>query len=275
MSAMDVKRLREQTGAGFMDCKKALEAGEGDLEKALTWLKEKGIAKAASKSDRKTSEGIIAPAIANDQSRGVLVAINCETDFVAKNQDFLAFADALSQLALAEKITDLDALMQAEMPDGQTVEAARSALVAKVGENCQISRVEALEVVPGGMVAHYQHGARIGVLVALSQPNESLGRDLAMHVAASRPMAVNADAMPKALIDKERAVFVAQAEQTGKPKDIQDRMVEGKVKKFLVEQTLEGQAFVKDPETTVKALLDQHQVVVTGFIAMRVGEEAQ
>jgi elongation factor Ts len=271
MSALDVKQLRMKTGAGFMDCKKALEASSGDIEQAMTWLKEKGIAKAASKSGRATGEGIIVVALSDNQSHGVLVEVNCETDFVAKNEDFLSFTKAVGALAIASKVTTLDALLSSQMEDGHSVEEGRQALVAKIGENCQIRRMAALSAPQGGMIGHYQHGVHIGVLVALSQPNASLGRDLAMHIAANRPMAVNADAVPKAIIDKERAIFIAQAEETGKPKDIQDRMVEGKVKKFLVEQTLEGQAFVKDPDTIVKALLDQHQVVVTDFVAYYVG----
>jgi len=272
ITAALVKQLRERTGAGMMECKKALVETGGDLEAAVELMRKAGLAKADKKASRVAAEGRVVPALSADRRRGVLVEVNCETDFVARGEDFVAFAEAVAQtaLSLAEGGgLSVEALLAAPVEGASSVDERRRALVAQVGENVAVRRAAALEA---PLVAAYSHGGRIGVLVGLEGGDEALGKDIAMHVAASRPVAVSAEDVPAEVLAKEREIFEAQARASGKPEEIVARMVEGRLKKFLKEVTLLGQPFVKDPERTVEQLIQERGARVTGFLRLEVGE---
>jgi elongation factor Ts len=273
ISAATVKELRERTGAGMMECKKALVESDGDIEAAIEAMRKSGQAKAAKKSGRIAAEGAVMIAIGDDAKHGVMVEINSETDFVAKDENFSAFAAAVARTALESGAADAQALAQTPLAggDGGTVDAAREALIAKVGENIQVRRLVRFDGVDGALYS-YRHGLRIGVLVELAGGDETLGRDLAMHIAASSPLCVSADEVPAETLDKEREIFRAQALESGKPANIVDKMIVGRVNKFLEEVTLLGQAFVKDPDTTVEKLLKQAGARVCRFARVEVGE---
>jgi elongation factor Ts len=273
ITAAMVKELRERTGAGMMDCKKALVEASGDIEAAIEAMRKSGQAKAAKKAGRIAAEGVVMIEIAPGAQQGVLVEINCETDFVAKDDNFASFAAAVARTALAPEASD--AAVLAEMPlagdSGITVNGAREALIAKIGENVQVRRLVRFDGVEGNLYS-YRHGQRIGVIVELIGGDETLGRDLAMHIAASNPLCVSADQVPEETLEKEREIFRAQALDTGKPANIVEKMIEGRVRKFLEEVTLVGQAFVKDPDTTVEKLLKQAGAEVRRFARIEVGE---
>jgi len=273
ISAAMVKELRERTGAGMMECKKALVESDGDVEAAIEAMRKSGQAKAARKSGRIAAEGAVMIAIAEGAKRGVLVEINCETDFVAKDENFSSFAAAVAQTALSSSAADAAAL--ADLPlagDGPlSVNAAREALIAKVGENIQVRRVVRFDDAEGVLYS-YRHGVRIGVVVELVGGNETLGRDIAMHIAASNPLCVSADQVPSETLEKEREIFRAQALESGKPENIVEKMIGGRVRKFLEEVTLLGQPFVKDPDTSVEKLLSQAGAQVRRFARVEVGE---
>ncbi len=272
ITAALVKQLRERTGAGMMECKKALVETGGDLEAAVEVLRKAGLAKADKKATRVAAEGRVVPALAGDRRRGVLVEVNCETDFVARGEAFGAFAEAVARAALARAEgggLSVEALLTAPVEGAASVDERRRALVAQVGENVAVRRAVALEA---PLVAAYSHGGRIGVLVGLEGGDEALGKDIAMHVAASRPVAVSAEDVPAELLAKEREIIEAQARASGKPEEIVARMVEGRLRKFLQEITLLGQPFVKDPERTVEQLLKERSARVTGFLRLEVGE---
>lgn len=273
ITAAMVKELRERTGAGMMECKKALVEADGDIEAAIEAMRKSGQAKAAKKSGRIAAEGVVMIEIAPGAKQGVLVEINCETDFVAKDDNFGTFAAAVARTALASDATD--AAVLAEMPlagdPATTVNGAREALIAKIGENVQVRRLVRFDDAQGTLYS-YRHGVRIGVVVDLVGGNETLGRDIAMHIAASNPLCVSADQVPAETLEKEREIFRAQALDSGKPANIVDKMIEGRVRKFLEEVTLLGQAFVKDPETTVEKLLKQAGAEVRRFARIEVGE---
>lgn len=273
ISAALVKDLRERTGAGMMECKKALVEANGDIEAAIEAMRKSGQAKAAKKSGRTAAEGVVMIKIADDAKRGVMVEINCETDFVAKDANFQAFAEAVAETALAGSAQDAEAL-SAETLAGdaaQTVESARAGLVSKIGENVQVRRVLRFDDVEGALCS-YRHGVKIGVVVELVGGSEELGRDIAMHVAASSPMCVSADQVPADALTKEREIFKAQALESGKPEAIMDKIVEGRVRKYLEEITLLGQPFVKDPDQSVEKLLKQAGAQVKRFVRVEVGE---
>jgi elongation factor Ts len=273
ITAAMVKELRERTGAGMMECKKALVEADGDIEAAIEAMRKSGQAKAAKKSGRIAAEGMVMIEIAPGAKQGVLVEINCETDFVAKDENFGAFAAAVARTALAPEAKD--AAILAEMPlagdPATTVNAAREALIAKIGENVQVRRLVRFDDAQGSLYS-YRHGVRIGVVVELVGGDETLGRDIAMHIAASNPLCVSADQVPAETLEKEREIFRAQALDSGKPANIVDKMIEGRVRKFLEEVTLLGQAFVKDPEMTVEKLLKQAGAEVRRFARIEVGE---
>jgi elongation factor Ts len=268
-----VKELRERTGAGMMECKKALVEAEGDIEAAIEAMRKSGQAKAAKKSGRIAAEGVVMIELAQDAKQGVLVEINCETDFVAKDENFGAFAQAVAKTALSPEA--VDAAVLAEMPlagdPASTVNAAREALIAKIGENIQVRRVVRFDDVQGSLYS-YRHGVRIGVVVEMLGGDETLGRDIAMHIAASSPICVGADQVPAETLEKEREIFRAQALESGKPPEIVEKMIGGRVRKFLEEVTLLGQAFVKDQDTTVEKLLKQAGAEVRRFARVEVGE---
>ncbi|QEP44278.1 elongation factor Ts [Ectothiorhodospiraceae bacterium BW-2] len=271
ITAAQVKDLRERTGAGMMECKKALTETGGDIEAAIEHMRKSGLAKADKKAGRTAAEGVILVCSSDDNHTAVMVEVNCETDFVTKGDDFQTFANSVAKLALAEKCATIEALLAAKMADGQSVAEATKALIAKIGENMQVRRVVLLEN-RDGHVAHYLHGSRIGVMVAMTGGDNELARDIAMHIAASRPEAISADDIDSALIEKEKEIFSAQAAESGKPADIIEKMVSGRIQKFLKEVTLLGQPFVKDPDQSVEKLLKSRGATVTSFSRLEVGE---
>ncbi len=267
ITASLVKELRERTGAGMMECKKALVETDGDLDGAQELLRKKGQAKAEKKAGRIAAEGRIELAGGGDHA--VLVEVNCETDFVAKDENFLAFARQAAELALQTGTDDVNALM-GQAADGGTLEDARLALVAKIGENINVRRLSGVR--PSGSIGSYLHGTRIGVIVDVEGGDEALHKDLAMHIAATNPRCVSADDLPSAEVDKERAILSDQAAQEGKPPEIVAKMVEGRLRKYLNEITLLGQPFVKDPDVTIGQLLDREGARVHAFLRLEVGE---
>ncbi|WJW76575.1 translation elongation factor Ts [Thiohalobacter sp. IOR34] len=272
ISAAQVKELRERTGSGMMECKKALVEADGDMEAAIEALRKSGLAKADKKAGRVAAEGLIVIEISADGKEAALVEVNSETDFVAKKDEFQDFARQVAKRVLASKPESIEALLEMPLRDGEdtTVDMARKELVAKLGENIGVRRFELVQT--DGTLGYYLHGSRIGVLVELEGGDEALARDIAMHVAASRPLSVSADDMPQEVLDKEREIIVAQAQESGKPENIIEKMVEGRIRKFLAEVTLLGQPFVKDPDTTVGKLLDKSGAKVRSFRRMELGE---
>jgi elongation factor Ts len=269
ISAALVKELRERTGAGMMECKKALTENNGDIDAAIEAMRIAGQAKAAKKAGRIAAEGVIA--VAQEGARAAMVEVNCETDFVSKGDEFQAFANAVAAAALMHTPADLDALMNVTLGDGRTVEKQRQDLIAKLGENMSVRRF-ALIKGDGGTLGVYQHGVRIGVLVDMQGGNSDLAKDVAMHIAASRPVCVNSSEVPQELLDKEREIYTAQAQESGKPANIIEKMVDGRIKKYLAEITLLGQQFVKDPEQSVEKLLAKAGASVLSFQRFEVGE---
>ena len=267
ITAALVKELRERTSAGMMECKKALTETQGDIEAAIELMRKSGQAKADKKAGRVAAEGRIEIAI--DGPTAVIAEVNSETDFVAKDPSFQAFAAECAAAALDSGVTDVASLMEFER-DGQTLETRRAALIAKIGENIQMRRFERVHT--DGVLGAYLHGSRIGVLVSLSGGDESLAKDIAMHIAASRPICVDADQVPADTVEKEREIFRAQAQESGKPAEIVEKMIEGRIRKFLAEVTLVGQPFVKNPDQTVGQLLKEKGATVTGFVRYEVGE---
>ncbi len=265
-----VKTLRERTGAAMMKCKRALEATAGDIDAAVEKMRMDGQAKADKKATRIAAEGVVA--VAENAAAAVMVEVNCETDFVAKEDSFTAFADTAAQLALAHQPADVDALL-ALADGGESLDVRRRNLVAKLGENISLRRFERVNSAGGGQ-AHYLHGGRIGVITSLSAGDADLARDLAMHVAASKPLYVNADAVPADVVEAERKIIEGQiAEQAAnKPPEIVTKMVDGKLRKFLAEVTLTGQPFIKDPDQTVEKLLKSKSATVAHFVRFEVGE---
>ena len=262
-----VKELRERTGAGMMDCKKALVESDGDLEAAAELLRKAGQAKADKKSARVAAEGQVV--IRSDAGAHVVVEVNSETDFVANDENFREFAETVAETALRSKPADVESLMGTQA-NGQSVEQARQALITKVGENIAVRRFEILE--SGSPVGTYSHMGRIGVVVEMDNGDAALARDIAMHIAATAPQCVSRDDIPAEQIDKEREILSAQALQEGKPANIVEKMVEGRLRKFFDEITLVGQPFVKNPDQKVGDLLKQHGAGVRRFIRYAVGE---
>ena len=262
-----VKTLREKTDAPMMECKKALTEAGGDLAKAEELLRVKLGNKASKAASRVTAEGIVSVVI--EGNVGVLVEINCETDFVAKNDDFLAFAKNVAQTIARQNPSSVDALLGLPL-DGKSIDEVRTALVGKIGENLSIRRFERFET--GAKLASYIHGSRIGVLVEFDAADEQVGKDVAMHIAASKPITVSKDDVPAEKIEAERKVFTAQAAESGKPADIVAKMVDGRVAKYLAEVTLLGQPFVKNPDETVEKMLKAKSASVKRFALYVVGE---
>ena len=251
ITASMVKELRERTGAGMMECKKALVEADGDLDAAAEILRKSGQAKADKKASRVAADGRIV--IAQEGAKSVIVEVNSETDFVAKDENFVAFAEAVAALALSSGSNDVEAISGEKLADGRTVEEARTELIQKVGENIGVRRIEL--VAADGVVASYSHGARIGVVVALDGGDENLAHDIAMHVAAMNPQYISEADVPADTLERERRILTEQAQDSGKPAEIIEKMVIGRVNKFLKEITLLGQPFVKDDSLTVGKLL--------------------
>ena len=269
VTAAMVKELRERTGAGMMECKKALVETDGDMEAAIEHLRKSGLAQADKKAGRVAAEGKIALAVSDDGKQAVMVEINCETDFVARDENFVSFADAVAANALSENPADLEALLNTSIGT-ETIEHARQALVTKIGENVQVRRF--VGVSTEGTIGAYVHGGKIGVLVETTGGDEALARDLAMHVAALNPEYVSADDVPAEMIAREKDILIAQAESSGKPAEIIEKMVSGRLRKHLSGITLLGQPFVKDGDLTVGKLLDQQNASVNLFERLAVGE---
>jgi elongation factor Ts len=270
ISAALVMQLRERTGAGMMECKKFLIATNGDIEQAVTEMRKAGQAKADKKADRVAAEGVIVIARSADGSKAVMLEINSETDFVARDENFTSFANQTAETALKQQAPDVNVLSNVEIQSGKTVEQARQELVAKIGENIKLRRL--IQKQCDGVIGHYLHGTKIGVLVALKNGDEGLAKDIAMHIAASRPIVVSRDQVPADAIANEREIFTAQARESGKPQEIIDKMIEGRISKFIDEVSLLGQPFVKDPNKKIGQLLKEKNADVISFTRFEVGE---
>ncbi|MEM9243199.1 MAG: translation elongation factor Ts [Pseudomonadota bacterium] len=269
VTASLIKELRERTGAGMMDCRKALEANNGNIEAAIEEMRKSGQAKAAKKAGRVAAEGILA--IKSRGNQTVMVEVNCETDFVAREDSFKQFADAVAESALKQKSDTVEQLQNADFGDHKTVDQARTTLIAKIGENIQLRRIKYIET--ENNLGRYVHGAgRIAALVEIEGGDGELAKNIAMHITAMNPQAINADDVPAALLDKEKEIFSAQAQQSGKPAEIIEKMVAGRLKKFINEISLEGQSFIREPDKTVGQLLKEQQATVKQFFRFEVGE---
>jgi elongation factor Ts len=263
-----VKELRERTGAGMMECKKALVETDGDIDGAIEHLRKSGQAKADKKASRVAAEGLVV--VKANGSKAVVVEVNSETDFVAKDENFLAFVDAVADAALASGQADIDAFASDSLADGRSVDGARTELVTKVGENITVRRIA--QISGSGPIAHYTHGARIAAVVSLEGGDAELARDIAMHVAATNPSCIDESGVPAATLENERRILTEQAQDSGKPEEIIEKMVNGRVAKFLKEITLLGQPFVKDPDISVAKLLKDAGATVATFARYEVGE---
>ena len=271
ISAALVMKLRERTGSGMMECKKFLVAADGDIELAITEMRKAGQAKADKKADRIAAEGVIVVARKADGKAAVMLEINSETDFVARDSSFTTFADNTVNTALTSGVKDVAELAQKVIEaSNETVEHARQQLVVKIGENIQLRRMVRMEC--EGVIGAYLHGSRIGVMVALKGGDEQLAKDIAMHIAASRPIVISRDEVSADLVSKEREIFMAQASESGKPQEIIEKMIEGRMNKFVDEVSLLGQPYVKNPDQKVSQLLKQHNAEVLSFVRFEVGE---
>lgn len=268
-----VKELRERTGAGMMECKKALVETSGDIEIAIEQMRIAGLAKADKKSGRVAADGTIAICIADDGKSASMLEVNCETDFVSKGDDFCSFAGAIAAKVLTDNPVDVDSLLELPLTDSDdsAINVARQELVTKIGENIQVRRF-VRESSENGVFDSYSHGARIGVIVCVEGGDAALAKDIAMHVAASRPECISENDVPEQSLEKEKAILIAEAKESGKPDNIIEKMVEGRIKNYLAEITLIGQAFVKDPDVTVGQLLASAGAMVTFFKRFEVGE---
>jgi elongation factor Ts len=271
ITAAMVKELRERTGSGMMECKKALQETDGDIDAAIENMRKAGLAKADKKAGRVAAEGRIAINISEDGESAVIVEVNCETDFVSGGEDFMTFVNEIAETALANKPDSIDALLELSADGAQTVEEKRKSMVSKIGENIQVRRFHIMNATAGSF-GSYLHGTRIGVLLEMENGNEDLIKDIAMHIAASKPTCVTEDQVPAEMLEKEREILIAQAQDSGKPQDIIEKMVDGRIRKYLAEITLVGQPFVKDPDKTVGALLKDEGADVKGFVRYEVGE---
>ncbi len=266
MSAQLVKELRERTGLGLLECKKALKEADNDIEVAIEALRKSSGMKAAKKAGRIAADGVVTTRIAEDGSYGVLVEVNSETDFVARDENFLGFVATVADTLYQQRSAELDAITSGD------IEEARQALVQKIGENIGVRRAS-LVTADSGVVGSYVHGNnRIAVLVELRGGDQDLARDVAMHVAAVNPQVVSPGDMPEALLDKEREIFTAQAQESGKPPEIIEKMIGGRIKKYLAENSLTEQAFVKDPDVTVGKLVAGAGAEIASFARFEVGE---
>lgn len=271
ISATMVKELRERTGSGMMECKKALVETHGDMELAIENMRKAGLAKADKKSGRIAAEGIIGVKVSDDGKTVVMVDVNCETDFVAKADDFVKFVNGITTALLTTQVANEDELSAMQLADGQAVEEIRRNLIAKLGENITVRRFQKYHTATGG-TACYLHGSKIGVIVELTAANPELGKDIAMHVAASKPICVSEDQVSAETIEKEKEIFRAQAAESGKPADIIEKMVAGRISKFFAEITLLGQPFIKDDKLTVGKLVAAKANSVVAFTRFEVGE---
>lgn len=273
ITAAMVKELRERTGAGMMDCKRMLTETDGDMEAAIDLMRKSGAAKADKKAGRIAAEGRVIIVLSDDKKEAAVVEVNCETDFVAKDDNFVNFAEAVAAQTLADKPADVAALSELPLDSGESIGETRNNLIAKIGENIQVRRFELMTATDADAeINFYQHGERIGVAVVLKGGDEALGKDIAMHIAASRPICVSEAQVPAEVLEKEKEIFIAQAQDSGKPMSIIEKMVEGRMRKYLAEVTLLGQPFVKDSDQTVAQLLKSAGAEVVSFLRYEVGE---
>ncbi len=268
ISASMVKELRERTGAGMMECKKALVEADGDIDAAAEILRKSGQAKADKKAGRVAADGRVV--IVSDGTSASILEVNSETDFVAKDENFVKFAESVAAAAASAGANDIADLDGVTLADGNSIEAARTELVTKVGENITVRRLARIE--NQGPIGHYTHGAKIGAIVALEGGDEALAKDIAMHVAATNPTCIDEAGVPADVLETERRILTEQAQDSGKPAEIIEKMIGGRIAKFLKEITLVGQPFVKDPDVTVGKLLAGAGASVVGFIRFEVGE---
>ena len=271
ITAAMVKELRERTGSGMMECKKALQEVDGDIDAAIENMRKSGLAKADKKAGRIAAEGRIAINISDDGKTAVISEVNCETDFVSGGDDFLGFANQVAAVALENRPESIEALVELAIDGSQSIEEKRKEMVSKIGENIQVRRFEIMSL-EAGAFGSYLHGTRIGVFLGMENGNDELIKDVAMHIAASKPSCVTEDQVPADVLAKEREILIAQAQDSGKPQDIIEKMVDGRIRKYLAEITLVGQPFVKDPDKTVGALLKDEGASVTDFVRYEVGE---
>lgn len=269
ITAAMVKELRERTGAGMMECKKALVETNGDIDTAIEHMRKAGLAQADKKAGRTAAEGLVVIKLSDDAKQAAIVEVNSETDFVSKGDDFIAFAEGIAARVLSDKPSDMDSLLALPLENG-SVEDTRKALIAKLGENMSVRRFVVMDA--KGSFGSYMHGSRIGVLVDLVGGDEEMGKDLAMHIAASKPVCIAEADVSSELIEKEKEIFQAQAAESGKPAEIIEKMVGGRIKKYLKEVTLLGQPFVKDPDQTVEQLLKKANASIAFFVRYEVGE---
>jgi len=270
ITAALVKELRERTGAGMMECKKFLTETEGNIDVAIETMRKAGMAKADKKAGRVAAEGLAKIKSSDDNKNAIILEVNSETDFVTKGDDFIGFVDSIADCVLANKPADIETLLNLPLASGTSVENTRKELIAKIGENMNVRRFEIIE--NADVIGTYQHGERIGVMVELEGGDVALGKDIAMHIAASKPVCIAEADVPAEALAKEREIFSAQAAESGKPDNIIEKMVEGRIKKYLKEVTLLGQPFVKDPDQTIEQLLKSNNASVKRFVRFEVGE---
>ena len=268
ISASMVKELRERTGAGMMECKKALQESNGNIDSAIELLRTSGQAKAEKKAKRVAAEGKII--IKNNLENAVIVEINSETDFAANDSNFTDFANSIADVLLQNEISDINSLNDLKLSDDVSVEEARTNLISKIGENISIRRFDKIHQAIN--IGEYSHGSRIGVIVSLDKSEPDLAKDIAMHIAASNPVCLDEEDVPEDLVSREKRIFLEQASSSGKPPEIIEKMVEGRMEKFFKEITLLGQSFIKDPDISIRDLLDQSEAKVQSFIRYEVGE---
>ena len=268
ISASMVKELRERTGAGMMECKKALQESNGNIDSAIELLRTSGQAKAEKKAKRVAAEGKIV--IKNNLANAVIVEINSETDFAANDSNFTDFANSIADALLQNEISDINSMNDLKLSDDVSIEEARTNLISKIGENISIRRFDKIHQAVN--IGEYSHGSRIGVIVSLDKSDPDLAKDIAMHIAASNPICLDEEDVPKDLVSREKRIFLEQASSSGKPPEIIEKMVEGRMKKFFKEITLLGQSFIKDPDISIRDLLDKSEAKVQSFIRYEVGE---
>ena len=271
ITAALVKELRERTGAGMMDCKKALVETNADLEAAIDLMRASGAAKAAKKAGRVASEGLVNVTVSDDNKQAAILEVNSETDFVTKGSAFIDFVDSLGRLALKNKPESVESFLGQKLDSGETVDEARENIIAKIGENISVRRVQIIST-ETGILGAYKHGDRIAVLTVLASQDSALAKDVAMHIAASRPECISEDQLSEELLEREKAIFIEQARESGKPDNIIEKMIVGRMKKFVNEVTLYGQSFVKDPDITVGDLVKSNNSEVESFVRYEVGE---
>lgn len=271
ITASLVKDLRERTGAGMMECKKALEEAQGDIEAAIVAMRKAGQAKAAKKAGRVAAEGIIGIEVSSDRKTAIMIEVNCETDFVARDHNFVEFVKIAAIKGLAKLIAKPEDLLNITLDNGKSIAQAREDLIAKIGENITVRRLKLIKT--SGSIGSYVHNNnRIGVLVELSTANSELSKDISMHIAANKPLVISPEEIPQEILDKEKEIYLAQVQASGKPAEILEKMVTGRMQKFINESSLIKQPFVKNPDITVTDLLKQMGGQILGFARFEVGE---